>query len=89
MLPHEKLMNEVGPALLSAVEEIRVAVGAVAHVPRVAGIRDEINTRTIETPPKGRTTTVKREKLEVSAPRALVRPGTIAKAAARRSRARL
>jgi DNA-binding IclR family transcriptional regulator len=89
LLPHEKLMNEVGPALLKAVEEIRVAIGAVTQ-PSASLIEGKIQVVPPEQSPKSRITAgMKRVKIEADRPRLPIQPAALSKNASRRTRARL
>jgi DNA-binding IclR family transcriptional regulator len=86
LLPHEKLMTEVGPALLRAVEEIKVAIGAIAQ-PDLPGA-EESGRSAAEQSPKAQPTRGKRVRAHAVDPRALVQPGAFQKELSRRTRAR-
>jgi DNA-binding IclR family transcriptional regulator len=82
LLPHEKLMNEVGPAVLKAVEEIRMAIGAIAESD--VSMPKEANVAANDQLPKLRAPIGKRVlKPDAGASRILVRPGALTKHSAR------
>jgi DNA-binding IclR family transcriptional regulator len=87
MLPHEKLMNEVGPALLKAGEEIKVAIGA-AEQSTGPVIPSEIRDAATEQSSKTSATAIRGAKGKARAPRMPVQRAALTNHTTRRARAR-
>jgi DNA-binding IclR family transcriptional regulator len=88
LLPHEKLMSEVGPALLKAVEEIKVAVGAMTKLVDAVTPQSSESDSEERSPKVRKTTLIKGLKAAAGRPRAVAQPIAMAKQSLRRTRAR-
>jgi DNA-binding IclR family transcriptional regulator len=86
LLPHERLVNEIGPALLKAAQEIKLAVGAV-EARAISHVEDAGGPATRAQSIKGRAPSGNRVKPGSVGQRPLIQPGALRKPS-RRPRAR-